>query len=161
MTLFQKERSQFQAVFMGPHRPPDILQSIYRCYNSKNRCSLLPLPVYFPHHFRVTLPRRHGLAWLAPNAWSPSTMEKRSVSTLTEVDAPGRAALVPMPAPSAAVEEHTQLHNVYSTIPPRGKGDKHHYKPACTHTTKYITSVDNIHASQPCTDAPLPTYIAA
>ena len=137
---------------MGPHRPPDILQSIYRCYKGKNRCSLLPLLVYFPHHFRVTLPRRHGLVWLAPNAWSPSTMEKRSASTLTEVDAPGR---------TAAAEEHTQLHNVHSTVPPRGKGDKHHYKPACTHTTKYITSADNIHASQHCTDAPLPTYIAS
>ena len=52
--------------------------------------------------------------------WPPSTMEKRRqkfASTLIEVDAPGRTALVPMSAPSAAVE-HTQLHNAHSAIPP-------------------------------------------
>ena len=108
----------------------------------------------------VGQPRRHGLAWLAPNAWSLSTMEKRSASTLTEVDAPGRTALMPVPAPSAAVE-HTQLHSAHSAIPPRGKGDKHRYWQASTHTTTYIISADNIHVSQPCTDAPPHTYIAS
>ena len=109
----------------------------------------------------VGQPRRHGPAWPAPNAWSLSTMEKRSASTLTEVDAPGRAALVPMSAPSAAVEEHTQLHNAHSAVPPRGKGDKHCYRQACTHPTTCITSADNIHVSQPCTDAPPHSCIAS
>ena len=104
--------------------------------------------------------KRHRLTWLAPKAWSSSTMEKRSASTLIEADAPGRTALVPMPAPSAAVE-HTQLHNAHSSVPPRGKGDKHPYRQACTHTTTYNTSTDNIHVSQPCTDTHQHTYIAS
>ena len=67
---------------------------------------------------------------------------------------------MPMPAPSAAVE-HTQLHSAHSAVPPREKGDKHRYWQASTHTTMYITSADNIHVSQPCTDAPPHTYIAS
>ena len=105
--------------------------------------------------------KRHRPTWLAPKAWSSSTMEKRSASTLIEADGPGRTALVPMPAPSAAVEEHTQLHNAHSSVPPRGKGYKHPYREACIHTTMYNTSTDNIHVSQPCTDMPPHTYSAS
>ena len=109
----------------------------------------------------VGQPRRHGPAWLAPNVWSPSTTEKRSVSTLTGADVPGRTALVPMSAPSAAAEVHTQLHSAHFIVPPQGKDDKLPKRQRCAHTTTHITTADNIHASQPGICAPPHTCIAS
>ena len=160
----QKEGSQLYTVFMGPHRPPDIL-----LLARARRSQVLTAPiVYLLSTALLCAPPqlRREQTWARVQFF----LEHLPQLKLRQISFPlwrGTRRLGPVRLVRAFLagpleyKGHTQLHKAHSVVPPQGKGDKLPNRQRSTHATTRITPADNIHASQHSTCVSPHTYITS